>query len=142
MGKHKELTEDQILQAFEEYKADIKSRPFKQHDFIGGKDLHEVHRKKERPLTLVGFYNYCFNHYSDVHNYFENTDGRYEKYKGITIRIREEIRQDQVEGGMAGVYNSNLTARLNGIKEQTDITSKDKEIKLPPYMMPKDESKS
>jgi hypothetical protein len=30
------------------------------------------------------------------------------------------IRQDQIEGGMAGVYNPSITQRLNGLKENIE----------------------
>lgn len=140
MGREKFIKDPQILwELFADYKKHTKENPIRQHDFIGGRELNEVHREKERPLTLVGFYNYCYENASDVHNYFENTEGRYEAFEGICTRIKEAIRQDQIEGGMAGIYNPSITQRLNGLveRQQREVTKK----KLPDWMED-DESKS
>jgi hypothetical protein len=44
---------------------------------------------------------------------------------GIVTRIREEWQADQIEGGMVGIYNQQLTAKLNGLidKQETKIIS-------------------
>lgn len=38
-------------------------------------------------------------------------------FEYVIARIRNKIRRNQIEGGMAGVYKENLTARLNGIAD-------------------------
>ena len=140
MAKHKYIeSPEKMYELFEKYKEITKSKPILQHDFLGGKELHEVRREKERPLTLVGFYNYCFENYSDIHHYFENTDKRYDEFRGICSRIKDFIRQDQIEGGMAGIYNPSITQRLNGLTEKTENTNKNIEVKLPDWMTTKDD---
>lgn len=109
----------QLWQIFQDYKNKTKISPFLQHDFVG-KDGESVYRKKERCLTMDGFECYCLENESDVHHYFDNTDNRYEDYRTICSRIRKEIRKDQIEGGMAGVYNPSITQRLNGLTEKTE----------------------
>lgn len=76
----------------------------------------------QRPLTLEGFDNYCFEHgdINDIHDYFKNKDGRYEDFAPICSRIKYLIRQDQIEGGMAGIYNASITQRLNGLVDKTE----------------------
>lgn len=118
MGRHKLIeTPEKLLGIFEEYKANIKPREIQKATAGGVKT--ELHKP---PLTMEGFEVYCFQNYSDVHHYFDNTDGRYEDYRTICSHIKKVIRQDQIEGGMVGQYNPSITQRLNGLKEQTETT--------------------
>jgi hypothetical protein len=55
-------------------------------------------------------------------NYFANSRGRYKKFSSICRAIKEQIRQDQIEGGMAGMYNPSITQRLNNLVEKTQTT--------------------
>jgi len=109
-----------LWQYFEEYVKSIKDTPIKVQDFVG-KDAEEVFRAKERPLTMEGFQNYLDDNdiITDVTDYFENKDGRYSDFVRICSRIKRRIRQDQIEGGMAGIYNPSITQRLNNLKEST-----------------------
>jgi hypothetical protein len=77
----------------------------------------------ECPLTMEGFEVYCFNKFDlTVHHYIKNTEGAYEEFCPISTHIKREIRQDQINGGLVGQYNANLTARLNGLTEKTENT--------------------
>jgi hypothetical protein len=58
-----------------------------------------------------------------VEQYFSNREGAYSAYLGICSRIKKEIRNDQIEGGMIGQYNPSITQRLNGLTEKTDVTT-------------------
>lgn len=80
----------------------------------------------QRPLTMEGFQNYLDDEdvISDVTDYFENKDNRYEAYIRICLRVKRTIRQDQIEGGMAGIYNPSITQRLNNLKELTETELK------------------
>lgn len=115
-------TPQKLWELFEEYTAEIKAKPIKVHDFVG-KDGEEVYRLKERPLTIEGFNNHCWKTgvISDLKDYFSNKDNRYTDYIPICSHIKECIRQDQIEGGMAGIYNPSITQRLNGLKETSDV---------------------
>ena len=125
MGKPKYIETPEILwQHFEEYKKETKSKPFLVKDWVG-KDALDVYREKERPLTIEGFECYLadkniIEHLSD---YFANSDNKYSEYSTICSRVKKAVRQDQIEGGMAGMYNPSITQRLNGLvdKTQTDI---------------------
>lgn len=112
-----------LLELFNKYVEHTKSNPFKVKDWVG-KDAYEVKREKEKPLTMEGFENYCFFQgvISDLKDYFSNKGERYSIFTPICSRIREVIRQDQIEGGMAGLYNPSITQRLNGLTEKQEVT--------------------
>lgn len=121
MGKPKYIeTPDKLWEYFELYKKDTKSRPFLVKDWVG-KDAVDVYREKERPLTIEGFE--CWladqNIIDNLSNYFANSDNRYSDYSTICSRVKKAVRQDQIEGGMAGMYNPSITQRLNGLVEKT-----------------------
>jgi len=120
-------TPEKMWQYFEEYKKLIKDNPILVKDWVG-KDADMVHKPKERPLTFVGFQNYLddIGIINCVEQYFENRDDRYKDYIGICSRIKRNIQQDQIEGGMVNIYNPSITQRLNGLQERTDITSDNK----------------
>jgi hypothetical protein len=122
MPKHKYIATPELLwEMFTEYREQVKSNPRKKVEYVG-KDGVRVETPIERPLSLDGFY--CFGYDKDItlHHYFENPDGAYDEYRGITTRIRKEVRAEQVDGAMVGQYNSNLTARLNGLTDKSEVT--------------------
>ena len=132
MGRHKAIeTPELMLQYFTEYCEYAKNNPIKVHDFVG-KDGDEVYRLRERPLTIEGFENYCYNQgvIGDLSHYFANTNNAYSDFLTICSRIRKTIRQDQIEGGMAGVYNPSITQRLNSLVEKSENKHEVSEIKI------------
>lgn len=112
-------TSEELWQWFLEYQQDTKANPIKKHVFVG-KDGDSAEEKRERPLTIEGFRNFCRRKGCEVRQYLENDDERYNDYIGICRAIKEEIRQDQIEGGMVMIYNPSITQRLNGLVEKTD----------------------
>jgi hypothetical protein len=50
-------TPEMFWELFIDYKTWAKQNPIKVHDYVG-KDALEVHRNRERPLTIEGFENY------------------------------------------------------------------------------------
>lgn len=124
MGRPNKITSPEHLwELFQDYKKKTKENPFIVKDFVG-KDAEMVYREKERPLTIEGLNNYVFD-MGIIHgldNYFANSRGRYKKFSSICRAIKEQIRQDQIEGGMAGMYNPSITQRLNNLVEKTQTT--------------------
>jgi hypothetical protein len=120
-----------MYQLFLEYIQFAKSNPIKVKDWVGGM-AKQVTREKERPLTMEGFENYVFKKgvAAELDQYFANRDGRYENYVSICQRIRKEIREDQISGGMAGIYNPSITQRLNNLVEKTENKHEVTEIKI------------
>jgi hypothetical protein len=113
---------EELWDAFEKYTAKIKSNPILVHDFVG-KDGISAHREREQPLTMEGFECFCMGEgyigYPDLTDYIE---GKHKEFLPISTRIRKFIRQDQIKGGMAGIYNASLTARINGLVDKTEKT--------------------
>jgi hypothetical protein len=127
MGHRKAIeSPEKLLELFENYKRLTKLNPIIVVDFVGGKG-NRAEREKERPLTMEGFEVFTFKEglLGDLSQYFANRDERYNDYVPICTHIRKEIRDDQISGGMAGIYNPSITQRLNGLVEQTktDITA-------------------
>jgi len=123
MGKNKYIkTPEELWNLFLGYVKHTKSKPFLVKDFVG-KDGNTVYREKEKPLTMVGFSNYvCDNtvvSYPDIKAYFDSKNENYKEYFPISSRIKDSIRQDQIEGGMAMLYSQSITARLNNLTERT-----------------------
>jgi hypothetical protein len=124
MAKHKYIeTPEKMWELFEEYKNQIKTNPIKVQDYVG-KDGDMVYRDRERPLTIEGFQNFCRRNVGCVHDYFANTNKAYDDYSSICRAIRDEIRQDQIEGGMVNIYNPSITQRLNNLKETNETETK------------------
>lgn len=113
---------DELYELFERYKREVKANP-RIKSVFGGKEFEERAEPLERPLTMEGFEVFCWNELGMVEQYFKNADKRYEEYIPICSRIRKEIRQDQIEGGMVGQYNPSITQRLNNLKEQVEQTN-------------------
>ena len=124
IGRPKAIESPEVMwQLYMEYKEWAKNNPILVHDFVG-KDAEEVKREKERPLIMEGFENYCFRKgvISDLGDYFKNKDGRYEEFASICRAIKKDIREDQIGGGMAGIYNPSITQRLNNLTEKTELS--------------------
>ena len=120
MAKNKYIeTPEALLELFEEYVKYAKANPFKVKDWVGG-IAKEVLREKERPLSLEGFRVYAFKAIGCVKQYFDNPDNRYAEYITICSHIKDMIRNEQIDGGMAGIYNPSITQRLNSLVEKTD----------------------
>ncbi len=118
-------TPDSRWQLFLDYAAHTKDNPITVKDFIGPKAI-TVHRELQKPLTVEGFENYVADQdlNQDLGDYFSNKNGKYTEYSTICSRIRKAIRQDQIEGGMAGIYNPSITQRLNGLVDKREETVK------------------
>lgn len=125
MAKDKLIkTPEKLWGLFEAYVKATKSKPFKIKDWVG-KDGDEVEREKEKPLTMVGFEVYVFSQglNGELSHYFSNKDDRYKDYIAICSRIKKSITADQIEGGMANVYNTSITQRLNNLTEKIEQTN-------------------
>jgi len=124
MGKNKYIATPEILwQHFLDYKEYVKKNPIIVKDWVG-KDATDVYREKERPLTIEGFENYLEDQeiINDLSNYFANSNNAYSDYSTICSRIKRNVKQDQIEGGMAGIYNPSITQRLNGLVDKKEVT--------------------
>ena len=114
---HNEL---EIYKAFEEYKESLieEAKKWEKVQYVG-KEGQRVTDNPKLPLTLEGFYIYCRKHHGETKPYFVNQDGYYDDFITICHAIKEEIRDDQVKGGLLGFYNPSITQRLNGLADTT-----------------------
>lgn len=113
---------EQLYELFLRYKQDVKANP-RIKSVFGGKEFEERAEPLERPLTMEGFEVFCWDEVGQVEQYFKNIEKRYEEFIPICSRIRKEIREDQITGGMVGQYNASITQRLNNLKEQIEQTN-------------------
>jgi len=112
----------QLWDCFEKYRKKVKSNPIIKHDFVG-KNAEEVERKLERCLTKDGFDNFLYEKglIYGLKDYRVNKDGNYNAFSPICTRIDRIIRDDQIQGGMAGIYNPSITQRLNGLTDKSKV---------------------
>ena len=116
-------TPEKMWMLFDSYKTWTAEHPFYVKDWVGA-SAKEVLRQKEKPLTFEGFKNFCRKRIGEVHQYFDNANGSYDDYLTICRAIKDEIRQNQIEGGMAMIFNPSITQRLNGLVEKSEQTVK------------------
>jgi len=55
---------------------------------------------------------------------YESKEG-YETYFDVCLRIRQIIDAQHFEGGMANIFNSNITMRKLGLADKQELTGKD-----------------
>jgi hypothetical protein len=112
---------DEVWGWFVKYKQWVEENPIKIEDYVG-KDANRVYREKPRALTMEGFDNFLYdnNVVDNMAQYFANREERYTDFVPICSRIRFTIRQNQIEGGLAGIFNPSITQRLNSLVEKTD----------------------
>ena len=124
MGKKKYIeTPEKMWDLFCAYREDVKKNPRKKMVFVG-RDGSQDYELLERPLTYDGFQVFGYENNLTVHHYFDNPDGAYDDYREVCTRIKKQIRDDQITGGMVGQYNSSITQRLNGLVEKTQTEVK------------------
>lgn len=118
-------TPEELEVVWSKYKADLKQ---KESEWLKiqyvGKDGERVTDSTKIPYTLEGLKRYCWDEcIGDISNYFDNSGELYNDFKVICSRIRNEIRENQIIGGMNGFYNPSITQRLNGLidKKETEI---------------------
>ena len=113
---------DELKKAWSEYKVyvrDVQDKEWNRIQYVG-KEGQRVSDSQKVPFTLEGFKRFCRENYGEVEQYFSNQDNYYEDFIGICRAIREEIREDQIIGGMLSFYNPSITQRLNGLVDKTE----------------------
>ena len=136
---------DELLEAWEKYKKHLQTKALEwpKVQYVG-KDGARVEDYPKMPLTLEGFYVFGYEHYGTVKSYFINERELYGDFTTICSRIKEEIRHDQITGGLLGQYNPSITQRLNGLTEktQTEISIEQSPFKSLLLDVPTDNSPS
>ena len=126
MGKNKYIeTPEALMDLFLKYKEDVKeqSKEWEKVQYVGKDGFRAVDHMKV-PLTMEGFRRFGYNNGVTIKHYFDNSNKAYEDYCTICSHISNEIRENQIIGGLLGVFNPSITQRLNGLKEQSEVTAK------------------
>ena len=114
-------TPEDLEQAYNEYKDDLKEQA---NEWLKVQYISSGERTAEPqkvPMTMEGFERFCYNNYGSVHHYFDNKQGYYSDFGTICSRIRKEIRENQIIGGLLGFYNPSITQRLNSLVERSSV---------------------
>lgn len=115
-------TPKDLERVWNNYKKDLKERS-KQWEKIQyvGKDGARKTDHPKIPLTLEGLKRFCWDeNIGSIEQYFVNQGDLYNDFISICSRIKNEIREDQIAGGMLGFYNPSITQRLNNLAEQSE----------------------
>ncbi len=115
-------TPEDLAKAFDKYKEDVKeqSKEWMKVQYVG-KDAERKEDPQKVPLTLEGFKRFCRRKYGCVEQYFLNKGQYYNDFVGICSYIKEEIRENQIVGGLLGFYNPSITSRLNKLTEKQEV---------------------
>lgn len=114
-------TPKQLLTAFNLYKEDLakQSNEWLKVQYVG-KDGERVTDPQKVPMTYEGFKRFCRVNYGEVKQYFEDKDGYYKEFVDVCSHIKDEIRENQIIGGLLGFYNPSITQRLNGLTDKSE----------------------
>lgn len=117
---------------FTEYKEWIKDQGYKVATVLKSGEV--VYHTVGKPLSVESFclfadiavrtfYNYLSDSEEDK-SYMSAEDlVKRDELLQMSTRIREEIRDFQIGGATVNVFNANIVSRVNGLKEQQEITT-------------------
>lgn len=123
MGLGHKLTVEEYLDWIEKYIKETKANPKLVQEFVG-KDGKSVQREKEMPISLKGFKNYMYKHgYKNMYNYIYNNKNIHDEYIEASQHLKDLCEQDHADGAMVGIYNGQITGRLNGWADKTETSA-------------------
>jgi hypothetical protein len=94
-----------------------------------GKDGTRMTDYPKLPLIMEGLKRYCWDcSIGNIEQYFTNQDNCYDDFIGICRAIKNEIREDQITGGLLNVYNTSITQRLNSLSEKSETTIREQPL--------------
>lgn len=116
-------TPEELEKAWVSYKEYLKDEAYNwlKIQYVG-KEAERVTDPFKLPFTMDGFEVYCYKNYGCVNQYFDNKDKLYNDFVTICSYIKKEIRENQITGGMLGIYNPSITQRLNSLVEKQETT--------------------
>ena len=120
VGRPRAYTPEALEAKFEEYRNHIAETPiYKEVPTKGG----PMDIRVNRPTTLVGFCVFAGIGRNTFLDYEERPE-----FSNVVTRVRETIETDQLEGAMAGVYDSSIVSRVLRLADRQDVTTNGKEI--------------
>lgn len=125
-GKPKAIkTPEKLWELACEYFQTIDSNPAYKKDFIkGGESAGTiVDIETMRPYTWEGLEDFLFEKgiITNLDDYRQNTDGRYQEYTGIIRAIGKVIFNRNFSGASMNFLNANLIARQLGLAEKSQV---------------------
>lgn len=110
---------EEMEDLFIEYKTWASQNPWIKKDFVKSGEYagQIIDLPIERALTEWGFAVYIGLARSHLIEY-----GKRPEFRDTYSRIKDEMTEQRVSGGLACVYNANLVARIDGITEKNDLT--------------------
>lgn len=124
-------TPEQLEKAWELYKSDLEKEALKwvKIQYVG-KNGDQKKDAYKLPYTFEGFSVFCYKRYGVIKQYFVNTDNLYDDFITICSHIKEEIRTNQITGGLLGLYNPSITQRLNSLVDKVEDVTPQKPKKI------------
>lgn len=109
---------DELEWAFDAYKKhlELEAANWFKVSYVG-KEAQRMEDTYKLPYTMSGFEVFCYKNYGNVSQYFKNQDDLYNDFIPICYQIRKEIADNQITGGLLGMYNPSITQRLNNLSE-------------------------
>lgn len=109
---------DELEWAFDAYKKhlELEASNWFKVSYVG-KEAQRMEDTYKLPYTMSGFEVFCYKNYGNVAQYFKNQDDLYNDFIPICYQIRKEIADNQITGGLLGMYNPSITQRLNNLSE-------------------------
>lgn len=124
-GRPKEYKADELEFMFTEYLEHNKSLTFYRPELIRGGDMagQIVDVPIHSPLSIMAFCLFAKISVQTFNNYCNAEVQNDKELLESAIRVRTHIQDEQLRGGLSGIYNANLAKVMNGLKEQQEITT-------------------
>lgn len=116
-GQYQFKTADELMAAANAYFDWCDTHPIRATRTVRNAGTAEMETRDEQLPRCYTFEGLC--DHLDIWDWtnFSNDNKDRDGFAEVLSKIRNKIRRNQIEGGMAGVYKENLTARLNGISD-------------------------
>jgi hypothetical protein len=134
IGKNKKYTPSELSEKINEWVEITKHSFWEKEDFIkSGPEAGQIIKMKTSTPFLIQ--DLCLylrvnrNYFTDL---FDSLQGKNDpeslEYSRVIAHVEQLIATQKLQGGLVGAYNPMLVARIEGLKEKTDITSNDQQI--------------
>ena len=119
-------TADELLQAWEDYKAfrDAQASKWAKVQYVG-RDGERVTDNPPMPYDLDGFIAWYKNTYGHfIHQYFKQTEEYGDDFLTIVTHITAERNDNVKTGTLLGFFNASMGNRIVGLAEKQQIDAK------------------
>ena len=112
---------EELYKLFKDYKENLKeeAKEWVKLQYVG-KDAARKEDPLKVPMTFEGLKRFAYEKHGYIDQYFKNKDDYYTEFVPVCSRIKSEIRENQIIGGMLGLFNPSITQRLNGLVDKKE----------------------